>query len=163
MIKHAKPKNLVYYLKRLAAVIVAVWLVFQLVGAVKNYKTIDVESILNKSELKNKTLTAKVQKIEQGALIAYFMEEHSNPIVSISFIFKNAGSAHDMENKQGLAPENTTARILRIRRKKTALSWGFRFQLMIFPAAWLFLKKIWRQRKNCCRLLYMLRVWMKTP
>lgn len=103
MIKHAKPKNLVYYIKRLAAVIAAVWLVFQLVGAVKNYKTIDVESILNKSELKNKTLAAKVQKIEQGALIAYFMEEHSNPIVSISFIFKNAGSAHDAENKQGLA------------------------------------------------------------
>ena len=46
MIKHAKPKNLVYYIKRLAAVIAAVWLVFQLVGAVKNYKTIDVESIL---------------------------------------------------------------------------------------------------------------------
>ena len=103
MIKHAKPKNLVYYIKRLAAVIAAVWLVFQLVGVVKNYKTIDVESILNKSELKNKTLAAKVQKIEQGALIAYFMEEHSNPIVSISFIFKNAGSAHDAENKQGLA------------------------------------------------------------
>lgn len=103
MIKHAKPRNLIYYLKRMIIIIAAFCLAWQVFELTKNYKTIDVEEILNKSELKNKNFAAKVQKIEQGTLSAYFMEEHSNPIVSISFIFKNAGSAHDAENRQGLA------------------------------------------------------------
>lgn len=103
MIKHAKPKNFVYYLKRLTVLAVALCFIMQIPVVIKHFDSIDIEGILDKSELKNVHFKAKVQKIEQGALTAYFMEEHSNPIVSISFIFQNAGAAHDDENKQGMA------------------------------------------------------------
>lgn len=103
MIKHAKPKNLVYYLKRLAVLLAVAAACWQMTGWCKKLGNVNVEKILNESELKNQKFAAKVKKIEQGALSAYFMEEHSNPIVSVNFIFRNSGSAHEAENKQGLA------------------------------------------------------------
>ena len=103
MIKHAKPRNLVYYLKRLFVLLIAIAAGWQIGIRCKDLGSINVEHILNESELKNKKFAAKVIKIEQGSLSAYFMEEHSNPIVSVNFVFRNAGSAHEPENKQGLA------------------------------------------------------------
>ena len=69
MIKHAKPRNLIYYLKRMIIIIAAFCLAWQVFELTKNYKTIDVEEILNKSELKNKNFAAKVDRdvINKGA------------------------------------------------------------------------------------------------
>lgn len=54
--------------------------------------------------LKNNNFSVNVQEIisPKLKLRAYLYEEHSNPIVSIEFLFKNAGSAYDPEYKKGL-------------------------------------------------------------
>lgn len=63
---------------------------------------IDTDKILAHSVLKDKTFTSKVRQLEIDGIKAYFLEEHSNPIIAISFVFTNAGSAYEPENKQGL-------------------------------------------------------------
>lgn len=103
MIKHAKPKNLIYYLKRLFLAAAIVFCCWQLWVMHKHYSSLNIENILENSELKNKGLKTKIKVISQDGLSAYFMEEHSTPIVSVSFLFRNSGTAHDAENKQGLA------------------------------------------------------------
>ena len=54
--------------------------------------------------LKDKRFSANVQEIisPKLKLKAYLFEEHSNPIVSVEFLFKNAGSAYDPDYKEGL-------------------------------------------------------------
>lgn len=103
MIKHPKRKNLMYYLKRLVVLVILCLTGYFAPIYWEKQDQLDVKKILDDSELKNKTFEAKVQKIENGVLSAYFMEEHSNPIISVSFLFKNAGSAHDAEGQHGLA------------------------------------------------------------
>lgn len=63
---------------------------------------IDADKILAHSVLKNKTFTSKVQQFEINGINAYLFEEHSNPIIAISFVFEKSGSAYEPENKQGL-------------------------------------------------------------
>ena len=53
--------------------------------------------------MQNKTFSAEVKQIEVDGVKAYMMEEHSNPIISMSFKFKNAGYAFDKVGKFGLA------------------------------------------------------------
>ncbi len=65
--------------------------------------TINVEEILLQSELRNRTFNSTVQKIAEGKVSAYLMEEHSNPIVAISFIFERAGVAYEPDEKAGIA------------------------------------------------------------
>lgn len=65
-------------------------------------RSIDAGAILAHSVLKDKTFGGKVQQIETDGMKAYLLEEHSNPIVAVSFMFENAGSAYEPENKQGL-------------------------------------------------------------
>lgn len=103
MIRHAKPRNLIYYLKRLLCAAAIIFCCWQIPFLYKNYASLNIEKILDNSELKNKGLKTKIQVISQDNLSAYFMEEHSTPIVSVSFLFRNSGTAHDAENKQGLA------------------------------------------------------------
>ena len=64
--------------------------------------TIDTDKILAHSVLKNKTFASKVQQIEADGMKAYLLEEHSNPIIAVSFAFERAGSAYEPEHKQGL-------------------------------------------------------------
>lgn len=64
---------------------------------------INDDDILSQSVMKDKKISATVQKIKVGKISAYLLEEHSNPIVSISFMFKNAGTAYEPEYQQGLA------------------------------------------------------------
>ena len=54
MIKHAKPKNLLYYLKRLFLVSAVVFCCWQLSVMYKHYSSLNIENILENSELKNK-------------------------------------------------------------------------------------------------------------
>lgn len=71
-------------------------------GAQQYFGRIDADKILSDSVLKNKTFAAQVQEIEADGMKAYLLEEHSNPIIAVSFTFTNAGSAYETENKQGL-------------------------------------------------------------
>ncbi len=63
------------------------------------------QKIVEQSELKQHTFTAKVEEITapKSGIKAYLMTEKSNPIVSVRFIFADSGSAYDRPGKKGLA------------------------------------------------------------
>lgn len=57
-----------------------------------SYKVREISGILDIKEIHSR-----------GGLSAWLVEDHSVPVISISFAFKNAGSVTDPENKQGRA------------------------------------------------------------
>ncbi len=63
------------------------------------------QDLVTHSILKDKTFEAKVQEIvsPQLKIKAYLIEDKTNPIISVSFLFKNAGYATDNEGEQGIA------------------------------------------------------------
>lgn len=68
----------------------------------ERFQHLPLEQILADSPLQNRTFSANVQEIHSGNVQAYLLEEHANPIVSLSLAFQNAGVAHEPENKLGL-------------------------------------------------------------
>lgn len=66
------------------------------------FQYLPIEQILASSPLKNRTFTATVQQIKGDNIKAYLLEEHANPIISISFAFQKAGVAHEPEDMLGL-------------------------------------------------------------
>lgn len=103
MFQRRKTKGFSYYFKTIIYMVIMLIGVFYLYKTKAPEKTFDAEKILAESILQNKTFEAKVKQIEADSVTAYMMEEHSNPIVSLSFKFKKAGSAYDEEGKLGLA------------------------------------------------------------
>lgn len=72
---------------------------------------LDTEKIAAESILKEKTFGGKPVEVKTSSgLKAWLIEDHSNPILSISFIFDGAGRAYEGENSQGLA--NIAAEVL---------------------------------------------------
>ena len=63
---------------------------------------LDTKAILARSVLKDRNFNAKVQEIQADGMSAYLLEEHSNPLIAVNFLFRHAGSAYEAENKQGL-------------------------------------------------------------
>ena len=80
----------------------ALVVVFAVWGICRCNSGINTDAILAHSVLKDKTFASKVQQIEADGMKAYLLEEHSNPIIAVDFMFENAGSAYEAENKQGL-------------------------------------------------------------
>ena len=76
------------------------------------YPKFSPEKIIEQSELKNCTFSAKVQEITapKSKIKAYFMPENTNPIISIHFSFAGAGSISDNAKLRGLS--NITAQML---------------------------------------------------
>ena len=76
----------------------------------KKFFVFDADSIIEKSELKNRSFANKVVEITapKSGIKAYWMAEKSNPIVSMSFIFAGSGSIQD--DKKGTA--NFTAAMM---------------------------------------------------
>lgn len=64
---------------------------------------VPVSNILENSVLKDRKFDAKVKEIHANDMSAYFLEEHSNPIISVRFLFQNAGFAYEPEDKQGVS------------------------------------------------------------
>ena len=60
--------------------------------------------LVETSVLKNRSFSVSPQQIESPKLKikAYLLEEHSNPIVNVFFLFKNSGAAHEPAQKAGL-------------------------------------------------------------
>lgn len=74
------------------------------IGFFFNYtKDFDIKKIAAQSDNYQKKMAVKVQKIQYKNLTAYLIEEHSNPIIAISFIFKHAGYAYDDKNQLGIS------------------------------------------------------------
>ena len=76
----------------------------------KSFFVFDADKIIENSELKNKSFASDVAEIvaPKSGIKAYWMQETSNPIVSMSFVFANSGSVRD--EKKGTA--NFTASML---------------------------------------------------
>lgn len=72
---------------------------------VSQWKSFTPQDLVVNSELSGREFTAKVQEIisARHKIKAFLLEDKTNPIVSMNFIFKNAGYTSDDENKQGLA------------------------------------------------------------
>ncbi len=64
---------------------------------------INTNDVLAESSLKERDFSAVVKNIEVDELNAYIMEDHSNSLVSISFLFKGAGNAYIQDGKEGIA------------------------------------------------------------
>ena len=68
-------------------------------------KTDGLRELVDASILKNKKISLEVKRINspKSKIEGYLLEDNTNPIISLNFIFKNAGFASDDHNKQGLA------------------------------------------------------------
>lgn len=62
------------------------------------------DRILDNSVLKEKTFSADVKEITapKSGIKAYLLEDKTNPIISMSFLFKNSGAAYDNADMAGL-------------------------------------------------------------
>ena len=69
----------------------------------------DAEKILKESSLKERNFAGKAVEISafDDKLKAYFMEEHSVPIVSVSFGFEKTGKAYEPKEGVGLMTESS--------------------------------------------------------
>ena len=63
------------------------------------------QELVENSVLNNRSFSIPVQEIRSPkyGIQAYLLEDKSNPIISVSFLFKNAGYASDNPNEQGIA------------------------------------------------------------
>lgn len=67
-------------------------------------RSFNPEKIVANSILKNKTFETNVVEIQSNnGIKAYLFEDKSNPIISINFLFKDSGIAHDDEGSFGIA------------------------------------------------------------
>lgn len=95
---YMKNKNKSYWLIFLMLVVIG-WIFF-------GYDSSSVlNSLVDNSKLKGRTFQGVVEEItsDKGRIKAYFIEEKDSPLVSISFIFSEAGVAYDPKGKEGLA------------------------------------------------------------
>lgn len=96
---YLKSKESSYWIMS-ALLAVLIWVVY-------GYAVSDIElqSLVDKSELKGRTFQGKVEDIflPESKIAVYFMHEDETPLVAISFIFDKAGTAYDPQEKQGLA------------------------------------------------------------
>lgn len=88
------------------------WLCFIVIaGAVfyacrqyKTHQTFDAEKIVADSVLKSKTFNKLPEEIVSDSGVKFWLlEDNTNPIISISFMFKHAGRAYDAAGKSGTA------------------------------------------------------------
>ncbi len=64
----------------------------------------ELQYLVENSVLKNRNFQGKTEEIFVPSLKtkAYFMEENTNPLVAVSFLFDEAGTAYDEKGKEGL-------------------------------------------------------------
>ena len=104
MFYRRKTKGFFYYFKVFAYTLIGIFAAVHFYLQHQNNKnSFNSDEILANSVLKNKKFAAEIKEIEASGIKAYLMEEHSNPIVSISFEFGKAGYAYDKKGKFGLA------------------------------------------------------------
>lgn len=98
--------------KHFGKVLLLLFVVLSIVYVYKNYVVFNPQHILDNSILKEKTFETNVIEIKspQKGIKAYFFEDNSNPIISINFLFKNAGLASDSVNEVGIS--NLAASVL---------------------------------------------------
>lgn len=91
--------------KRLFAFFVLGLVVFLVLWFLKStFIGFNPERILASSELKEKTFNADVREITapQSGIKAYLLEDRTNPVISVNFMFKNAGRASENAGQNGI-------------------------------------------------------------
>lgn len=69
-----------------------------------SHNRIDDAQIVQNSLLKEKTFAKMPQELQTPSGLKFWLiEEHTNPIISLSFAFKNAGRAYDPEGQKGIS------------------------------------------------------------
>ena len=73
------------------------------------YSSFDADSIVEKSIFKEKAFSGKVEEVSAfgGKVNAYLMQEHSLPIVALSFGFDKSGASYEPKNGVTLLLEST--------------------------------------------------------
>lgn len=89
----------------LVKILLVAAIVFGSIYTYKNYVVFNPKHILGNSILKEKTFETNVIEIKspKRGIKAYFFEDNTNPIISINFLFKNAGLASDSDNEVGIS------------------------------------------------------------
>lgn len=101
--RNRRYKGVGYYMRRIFVAIVFVGaIIFFAPFCYEKMQKLPIEQILNSSVLKDRKFAASVQQINNDNLSAYLLEEHSNPIVAISFAFQKSGIAYENDEKSGL-------------------------------------------------------------
>lgn len=97
------------WLMKLVLAVVVVWGSYYLY---ENNIKFNPQKILDNSILKQHNFETKVEEITSPKknIKAYLFQDDTNPIISMSFIFKNAGQASDDVDKKGIA--NLAAELL---------------------------------------------------
>ena len=76
-------------------------------GAVYLYRQqgFNPQKLVDNSVLQGRRFGGEVKEVAalDGKLKAYLLEDKTNPIISVDFIFKGAGAAADPSGKEGLA------------------------------------------------------------
>jgi len=76
------------------------------------FMAFDANKLVENSVLKDRSFNTAVKEVvsPEHKIKAYLFEDKTNPIISVNFIFKNAGSAYDGDSEQGIA--NMAAELL---------------------------------------------------
>lgn len=93
-----RKNNLKYWLLLLLAGVLGYFVLSQI-------KSFTPQDLVENSELRGREFVTLVQEIvsPRHKIKAYLLEDKANPIVSMNFVFRNAGYVSDDENRQGLA------------------------------------------------------------
>ncbi len=89
----------------LKIVLLAVILIYGVAAGYRKYFRFNPETLVTESVLKNKNFEVPVEEIvsPKYKIKAYWFYDNTTPIVSMSFLFKNAGYATDGAEEQGIA------------------------------------------------------------
>ena len=86
--------------------LIIVVLLMLIVGLVYKFNdSFSLQYLVENSELNGRSFTGNVEEIvsPNSKIKSYFMQQNEVPIVAISFMFANSGSAYDEEGKKGIA------------------------------------------------------------
>lgn len=90
-------------MKKFAGIVLVLALLYG-VRTYINASTVNANKIVKESILKDRSFEANVVEITSAKGIkAYLLEDKTNPIISVNFLFKNVGTAYDPQGKKGLA------------------------------------------------------------
>lgn len=109
MVRRYYHKTSYAWVWKLLALVFAGWVVY---WGYNRFFVFDPDDILKKSVLKEKNFNTEVAEVTSPdkKIKAYLFRDTTNPIISISFLFKNAGVASDDEKHIGIA--NAVAALL---------------------------------------------------
>ena len=94
-IYHKKKSSNGWFLKAAFGVLVCGALWFAAKQAI-SYFGFNPDKIVEKSMFKDSLFQADVKEIiTRDGIKAYYLQDKTNPIISLSFLFKNSGSAYD--------------------------------------------------------------------